>query len=980
MNRIIPLLLIIFLNLKCFSQSPGFLQFTINNNIPSNTVYDIEQDENGFIWIATDYGLGKYDGIKFTNYTITDGLPDNEILSLFKDSKNRIWLICFNGKTGYIEDNRFYSSQNQPFLKELTFSRFVSEVFEDSKHNIWFFQSVKQIKKIDSFGNISTYNLETLAKGYKSKQFKLIEDIHNNVTIVNSLSNIYGLNQAISSTIENPKWENLNLALFDEVSLKKLRIKKTEALIHVDSISHKISKTIFNQFKYNEKNNLLYLNTTLDCNSHLITNLQEGALIVYSNKETQNSIKILPTIATTHAFVDNERNIWIGSQSNGVFLFPNIYANGIQFEDSNQNDLHSINLFNNKIIVGNELGEIVLINKKTLAIENSFKLNDSPERVRHLKNYENSLYILSDQNIHKLNSNFELERIQNMYGFNYKKTDLKNFKDVSFLGNSIYTANSNGVSKINSVSCDVKKLWNRRSTSILCINKDSLWVGSINGLHFKSSNSTLKFPLNEHFDNSIIYSLTNSKHGILVGSNSYGLGILKNGTFKTISIKEGLLSNFIKSIFIDSSNNIWLSTNFGLNCVTLNEKNDVVEIKSYTTSDGLYSNDVRDCFVDKETNKVYVATSEGLNIIDLSKEQASILAPTVHINEILLNNKKIEKTSNQHFKYNSNNIQFNFSGISFKSLGNIRFKYRLIGLESEFIETKNNTVHYSSLPPNSYSFEVKAISKNNIENKEPISYNFTIVPPFYKTWWFISLITLLILVVFSYLFYKKNERIKNERLANEKISALRYRALNAQMNPHFINNLIVNINDLANKGELNNVKDSLSKFAELVNIVLQSTKSNLISLNDEIKMSKLYLDLQKLRFNKKLQYKIKSNSISSEELENILIPPMILQPIIENSIKHGFINNGESNIIDISFKIDNNEFIICEIIDNGSGINHNKSKTSNPGISLKNINSRLQLISNSSENEKFVFTTNLTDEFNTLAGTKVTLKIPLISF
>jgi ligand-binding sensor domain-containing protein len=106
MNRITPLLLFIFLHLKCFSQSPGFLQFTINNNLPSNTVYDIEQDENGFIWIATDYGLSKFDGIKFTNFTIENGLPDNEILSLFKDSKNRIWLICFNGKIGYIQDNR----------------------------------------------------------------------------------------------------------------------------------------------------------------------------------------------------------------------------------------------------------------------------------------------------------------------------------------------------------------------------------------------------------------------------------------------------------------------------------------------------------------------------------------------------------------------------------------------------------------------------------------------------------------------------------------------------------------------------------------------------------------------------------------------------------------------------------------------------------------------------------------------------------
>jgi len=980
MNRLTSLLLLAFLSLECFSQSPGFSQFTIDNNLPSNTVYDIDQDENGFIWIATDYGLGKFDGLKFTNFTIADGLPDNEILSLFKDSKNRIWLICFNGKIGYIKNNQFYNSKNQPFLKELEFKGFVSDIFEDSSHNIWFFESLTQIKKVDYSFNISTFKIENLSKKYPSQQLKLIEDKNKNVQIVNSITDEKNLNNVTISSLENPKWENINLDLFSELSLKILRSKKTEALKDFDPISSKISETIVDYFKYDKKNNTLYRNTSIGHKSYLITNLQEGALLIHPEEDTQNSIKILPSIKTTNAFVDNENNIWIGSQSNGIFLFPNIQANGIQFSNPKKNDVHSVHLFNKKIVIGNNLSEVIVLNNKSLKEEYSFNLDKTSQRIRHLKNYKNSLYVLSDQNIHRLNSTFELERIQNMYGYNYKKTNLKNFKDVSFLDNFIYTANSNGTSEINSVSCDVKKLWNKRSTAILCLNKDSIWIGSIDGLYLKNSRNTTKYKLNEQFNSSIIYALKKSKYGLLIGSNSYGLGVLKNETFKTISINDGLLSNYIKSIFVDASNNIWVSTNFGLNCVTLNDNNEVVKIKTYTTSDGLYSNDVRDCVVDELTNKVYVATSKGLNIIDLSKELTSILTPTVHINEILINNKPIVKTSDQHFKFNSNNIQFSFSGISFKSLGNISFKYRLKGLEPEYIETKNNTVRYSSLPPNSYTFELKAVSKNNIENKNPITYSFTIVPPYYKKWWFKGLFTLINLALISYLFYRKNKRLKKERLNNEKISALRYRALNAQMNPHFINNLVVNINDLANKGELTNVKDSLAKFAKLVNLVLQSTKSNLIPLKDEIKMCKLYLDLQKLRFNKNLQYKISKNAITSDEFDTILVPPMILQPIIENAIKHGFKNGRDSNKIAINFKIENNEFIICEIIDNGSGINQNNAVTNDSGISLENINTRLQLISEASKKEKFVFTSNLTNEFNTLAGTKVTLKIPLISF
>ncbi|MDO9137978.1 MAG: histidine kinase, partial [Lutibacter sp.] len=297
-------------------------------------------------------------------------------------------------------------------------------------------------------------------------------------------------------------------------------------------------------------------------------------------------------------------------------------------------------------------------------------------------------------------------------------------------------------------------------------------------------------------------------------------------------------------------------------------------------------------------------------------------------------------------------------------------------------ETKNNTVRYSSLPPNQYTFEVKAISKNNLESGNPAIFSFEVKPPIYKTWWFISIAILILLLFIAYLFYRRNLKIKQNEKIKENISNLRYKALNAQMNPHFINNLLVNIENLVNKGEMEEVKGSLGKFAELVNLILQSTKSNLINLTDEIEMAKLYLELQKLRFHKNTTFTINTESISQEELENILVPPMILQPIIENAFKHGFRNGDKTNCICIDFKIENDEFLICEIIDNGVGIqkNENSATSSSSGISFSNINERLQLINDAKNEENLVIVSNVTDEFNTLVGLKVTLKIPLISF
>jgi ligand-binding sensor domain-containing protein/two-component sensor histidine kinase len=978
MRRIFHLFIIyILFQSNLLAQIPGFTQFNLNNGLPSNTVYDVNQDENGFLWIATDYGLSRFDGVSFKNFTVSDGIPDNEILRFFKDSKNRIWLVGFNGKVGYLKNNKFYNYNNQSFLKDLTFNNFVSDIFEDSKKNIWFLESLVNIKKLDSSNYVSSFNLKNPSIRKKSKKLQIVEDIYGEIKILKSATRKEKINQLLSTSIFNLKWEKINFDLYTYKTILELRNNKMESIKDIDSVSMQIPNAIFNYFKYGFSANLLYQSLYFD-DSFLITNLNEGALLINSKDKYLNK-KILPSVHTTRSYIDNEKNIWIGSQSNGIFLFPNLHINGVQFEDKNKNDIHTVSLFQNKLIIGNKLSEVVVLNAKTLKTIANYKLDKSPRRIRQLNIFDNQLFILGDYNIHRLNSSLKLERIKNMFDDDFNTSNLKNFKDLSVSKDFIYIANAGGIGKINKSTKVVQQFWNKRSTAIFNDTKENIWIGTTTGLYHHYKGITKKYKLNEQFDNSIIYAIENSPKGLLIGSNSYGFGILKNGKFDVISREDGLLSNYIKSIFIDTKNNIWLSTNFGLNCVELNDTNNINSIKSYTTSDGLYSNDVRASYVNE--NKVYVATSKGLNIINLALEKTSITTPKIYLNNILLNNKIIEKKSNQQFTHNLNNFQFNFSGISFKSLGNITFKYRLKGLESEWITTKTNTIRYSSLPPNTYSFELKAISKNNLEST-PLLFSFTINPPIYKTWWFISISMITILTFITYFFYHRSLKIKRKQKAKEQISTLRYQALNAQMNPHFINNLLVNVHNLADRGAINEVKESLNQFAELVNLVLSSTKSNLINLSDEIEMAKLYLELQKLRFNKKTEYTINTKLIPVEELDTILVPPMILQPIIENSFKHGFKNENKTNTIVVDFKIENDTFLICEISDNGIGIkkSENLPRSKSSGISFSNINERLRLINESENDEKLIFISNITDEFDTLVGLKVTLKIPLISF
>ncbi len=163
-----------------FSQIPGLTQFTTNNNLPSNTIYDIVQDENGFMWFATDYGVSKFDGLVFNNFTVNDGLAGNEVLKLFKDSKNRIWMSFFNGGICFFKDGKIYNSKNTSFLKNIILTKFVHAIFEDSSGNIWFNEGFNNIICLAEDKTIKNYNL--LIKGEQKSSHLIIEDLKKTYT------------------------------------------------------------------------------------------------------------------------------------------------------------------------------------------------------------------------------------------------------------------------------------------------------------------------------------------------------------------------------------------------------------------------------------------------------------------------------------------------------------------------------------------------------------------------------------------------------------------------------------------------------------------------------------------------------------------------------------------------------------------------------------------------------------------------------
>lgn len=245
----------------------------------------------------------------------------------------------------------------------------------------------------------------------------------------------------------------------------------------------------------------------------------------------------------------------------------------------------------------------------------------------------------------------------------------------------------------------------------------------------------------------------------------------------------------------------------------------------------------------------------------------------------------------------------------------------------------------------------------------------------------ILLILLLAVILFRNIILKrKNEKLRNEKTQSDlqhKASELEMQALRAQMNPHFIFNCLSSINRFVLKNETEAASDYLTKFSRLIRMVLNNSNKTFITLEDELDMLKLYMDMERLRFKNSFDYNI--SFINSIDADNVFVPPLLLQPFVENAIWHGLLNKEGQGRLEIELSIENRT-LTCIIEDNGIGRKKaaalkSKSAAKQKSLGLHITNERLALLNiNMDEQTSFNFE-DITDDEGNAAGTRVILKI-----
>ena len=284
-------------------------------------------------------------------------------------------------------------------------------------------------------------------------------------------------------------------------------------------------------------------------------------------------------------------------------------------------------------------------------------------------------------------------------------------------------------------------------------------------------------------------------------------------------------------------------------------------------------------------------------------------------------------------------IRFEFAGISYRSVGKISYRYRLIGLDSNWKETQDSYLAYPTLPSGRYEFQVQAINRFGVLS-EVRSVPFAVATPFWNQLWFNGLELAHALCHGTWLFvnwrvrrirHQQEERSKQSRRMVE----LEHIALQAQMNPHFIFNCLNSIQQFVFDKDMMATNEYISNFARLIRATLNHSSRPFISVAEEVEYLTDYLSLEKMRFKNKMDYFV--NVAPGLDADDLLLPPLLLQPYVENCVRHGLRHkaNGQGHI-HIGFR-KLGEKLMVTIRDNGIG---RKRRGNTRPVSISNITRR----------------------------------------
>ncbi len=995
--KFVATLILFFVTKIDYGQTSQFQKFSVEEGLPQSQIYAILSDHNHRLWLGTKGGgVCSFDGENFKVFNQNNGIADDKIFALFQDNKQVIWVGTGRGVFTY--DGLQFQKESIIEGRSCVVSAFV----QDNNGRIWvatniglFYQNNGSWSSFSEENDILHIDVSCLHLDEKGILYAGNDDGLYTIQEDGSFQHNSKKQGLTSNKIRSI--QSIGAQLFVGTYGGGLNVYKNEKWEVVGS-----KKEIINHVFVDQKKQIW------------LATHNNGVVRIKSDLETYNYFTTNDGLSTNHIRVitqDVWGNIWIGTSGGGLNkMFNPIFEHYNKKSGFKGNMFYAIaKAYDSSIWVATSGNGIAKLKNDSITLfnsENGFKdvkskaLYEDYNQVLWVGTEGNGMYYYLDGKFHNITGDQGLAD-------NWIR-EITMDKD-----SNLWIATVSGISKITYQIKNSELFYTIKDFTeysgllderINCIKVDStnrVWFGSQGGYIgyilddnvyiSENDKKVLKSPVKSiDFDEHYRIWIATEGNGIFY-AQLYNPFV----NFNKIGVGEGLNNNNVYLVKSDKKGSVWAGAGSGIDEIQLNAQNELTFIKHYAKNEGFLGGETcsNAAVLDKNGN-VWIGTLDGLNCYKSSKSFINTVKPKVFFEDISVFYESITETNlNQsvsswfsineslNLTYEQNHLSFYFNAINLINPNKTRFQYRLVGFEKEWSPlVTRNFATYSNLPPGKYTFEVKAVNEDGVWSDD-LKVGIFIETPYWQTFWFFALLigfgVSIVAIVIALYFRRHKKRLQEERHKlnlERNMLELEQKTLRLQMNPHFIFNAMNTVQALIAQNDTKEARCYLAKFSKLMRKILENSRHTFIAIQDEIDALDCYLNLEQLSNEASFDFEfIISDNINTEVYG---IPPLMLQPFVENAIVHGLKEIDYKGKIVVSFqKFDT--YIECSVLDNGRGrkaageVRHQKSSY-HKSTALILTQERLAMLGSDLDYKSF----EIIDHENP-SGTEIIVRIPL---
>lgn len=1001
------------------AQQPAFYHLSTAEGLSDNNVNWASRDRSGILWIATTEGLNSFDGNRITTYFREHypELPENNIARVSVDEANRVWVRTAGPFVTMLDEKRHFhkipvgDTTGSDNISSIILTRKSGLiVLKGTKHYFFREDSLRFVRRELPFEkNMAgspafTYFLNN-DKAVFYRNDKLVVVNYNTL----NLELVYPFPGLIAANYINDDELLLFTGkgdVFYRFSISQKKIVREYRNVHdqwglpVTGDIRNVARIDSNQFAFTTffaglyildigKNKLEHwmhdpvnprsiggnntLNLRYDTSGYLFVTTQTSGLHFINLKQKQANTKPYWTTGTTEIFdgyiqsvyADNDNTVWMGAQDRLIRWD----------KEKDKTTFVPLRLEDGTLITGKETIRMVTgEDRGNIWIGSTrygiFVLDKQFRTVAHLSDS------MPDGKT-GLPSPFINAMCQDREG-NWWIGTLKGVCRIQRNNYQIVSLEQHPVLKaVSKVYCPA--LWRDSDGNI--------WMGTSKGAwrYNATTNTLINYTTREGLANNTVQAVNQDNEGNIYFATLGGLSVLNSkGKIITYNRRNGMRNDRCDGVLRDNKGFMWIGN---LNCIT---RFDPVN-KTFTVfEDGIgfsHGGFRMRCAFSKEDGEMYWGTDKGLLYFYPEKMSVASLPINPFVHTLQADNTLFHftRTDRVTFSYNTSSFVFSFSSGELTGDKRNQFLYKLEGLDKEWKQpgTTGQAV-YGRLEPGSYTFMVKASRDGITWNEAAYPVELTIKAPWWKRTWFRLLAAAFALGLIGFVYIYFQRRRKNRLallLLNAKMAETRFLNLRLQMNPHFLFNSLSAIQHLIVSQQTNKAYKYLTVFSNFLRSLLNFAEKNFIPLEEELRLMRMYVELESLRFDDSFSWEITSeDGLTNEE---VLVPSLMVQPFAENAIWHGLLHKDGEKKLKVHFTGSPDDYITCIIEDNGIGrekaalvksSNINAKMRESKGIAI--IEERLKLLQQKTGKPASVQIEDLADAGGKPSGTKVIITIP----